>query len=644
MKLIALVTLVILTSCSNIKQIDNSYSGHGGESISKEDLASYAPRPISKDLISEIESQQEIRTPGLGQLTPDGKEMFFSWTVTGTKQIWKIDGPKSFPVQMTGGANTTYLNDITEDGKSLILSRDEGGNEYPSLFLQSVDGGELELLYGKDKVKVSYMDQTEDGKHIYYRSNDIAPTIWGIYKMNLKTKKSILLFQGKGYWFIADRKKNGDMLLVHLTSNVTNEYFLFNENTRKLTPFLGQGEKEYFRVKFAAQKGKFLVLTNKFTDFKRLYLYDTKDFKAITPDVKMDLLSFSLSKDNKRILFEYNQNGRYVLDGISASSYKKTRLPKMGEALHSYFGNSTSDARYTIFGQSFYNKSRSSYVYEWKTNKMVEWTLPSSPEINTADHTPWTDESYKAEDGTMIPMIVKRPKQCINKSCPVIVSFHGGPEGQSKPSFNPHVELFVKRGFVFVKPNVRGSKGYGKKWLNSDNGIKRLDVIKDIRDCSIHIKKNWSYNGVIPKIGVTGGSYGGYSTLYAMTVFADHYDAGVSRVGMSSLVSFLENTAKYRRYLRESEYGYLATDREFLEKLSPINHLDKLKNPLLIIQGANDPRVPAGEAIQFKKALDRKGIDSTLILFADEGHGVRKRKNKTLRTGHTLQFFINNLL
>jgi dipeptidyl aminopeptidase/acylaminoacyl peptidase len=643
-KFLSLFSLIFLFSCSNITQIDNSYKGHGSESISKEDLALYAPRPIPKELVGEIESQQEIRTPSLGKLTPDGKNMFFSWSVTGTKQVWKIDGPRRFPVQMTGGENSTYLKSITEDGKWLILSRDEGGSEYPSLYLQSVNGGELKLLYGKDKVKVSYMNQSKDGKFIYYRANDIAPTIWGIYKMNLKTKESSLLFQGKGYWFISDRLESGEMILGHLTSNVTNEYFLFNENTRKLTPLIGQGDKEYFRVKFAAKKNQFLVLTDKLSDFKRLYLYESGSYKALSPDVKMDVVSFSKSKDNKRILFEYTDNGKYILDGISAKNYKKIKLPKMGKALHTYFGSSTSNSRYTIFGQSFHNRSRSSYVYEWRTGKMTSWTVPSSPEIDTSGYVPWTEESYKAEDGTMIPMIVKRPKQCVKKSCPVIISFHGGPEGQSIPSFSPHSELFVKRGFVLVKPNVRGSRGYGKKWLNSDNGAKRLDVITDIRDSSIHVKKHWSYGGIVPKIGVTGGSYGGYSTLYAMTVFADHFDAGVARVGMSSLVTFLENTAKHRRYLRESEYGYLATDREVLEKLSPINYLDNLKNPLLIIQGANDPRVPAGEAVQFKKALDRKGIDSTLILFPDEGHGVRKRKNKTLRTGHTLNFFIKNLL
>jgi dipeptidyl aminopeptidase/acylaminoacyl peptidase len=643
LKLFSIILILSFVSCSNLSQ-KKTYSGHGGESVSKEDLRKYAPKPIPKELTTEIESQLELRSTSLGQLTPDGKKLFFKWSVTGTQQVWKIDGPKSFPVQMTGGANATYLQDITEDGKWLIHSRDEDGDEYPALFLQSVNGGSLELLYGKSKVKVRYLDQTKDGKNIYFRANDIEPTVWGIYKYNLASKTKTLIYKGKGYWYISDRKETGDMILSHSTGNVTNEHFLYNEKTKKISPLLGQDERESFSVRFAPGPGKFFVVTNKFSDFKRLYLYDKKDFKAITPEQPMDVVGLSISKNSKRILIEYNNNGRYTLEGLNAKTFQAIKMPKLGDALHTYFGSSTTDSRYTIFGKSYHNKPRSSYVYNWNTRKLVEWTIPSSPELDTSDYSPWVEEFYKAEDGTMIPMIVKRPKECIKKTCPVIVSFHGGPEGQSKPSFSPYTELFVKRGFVYVKPNVRGSRGYGKKWINADNGAKRLDVITDIRDCSIHIKKNWSYGGVVPKIGIVGGSYGGYSTLYAMTVFAGHYDTGVARVGMSNLVTFLENTADHRRYLREAEYGYLATDRKILEKLSPINYIERVEDPLLIIQGVNDPRVPVGEALQFKKALDSKGIKSSLILFADEGHGVRKRKNRTLQTGHTLNFFLKHLL
>lgn len=641
-KIIFSLFLSLLFSCATDSK--KGYQGHGGESISKEILEKYKPTAISGELSREIEGQHEIRSTSLGQITPDGKNMFFSWSVTGTRQIWKINGPKRFPVQMTGGENGTSLRDITNDGKYLILSRDKDGNEYPAIYLQSTEGGKLNLVFGKDKVKTSYMEQSSDGQYIYYRANDDKPTIWNLYKYHIKSGKKELFYQGKGYWYIVDLKDNGDMVLGHAISNVTSEYFLFNEFTKKLSPIVGQGESESYRVRFAKKKGTYFILTNKFSDFKRLYLFDGKNYKAITPKANKDVTSFSVDKRFKRLLVTYNESGYYKMDAYHPSTLKKLKLPKFSKALHTYYGSTTYNSRFTTFGQSFHNKPRSSYVYDWKKKKLTQWTLPSSPEIDPSHYRPWSLEYYKAQDGTKIPMLVKRPVECEKKTCPVVVSFHGGPEGQSVPSFSPYSELFLKRGFIFVKPNVRGSRGFGKKWLNSDNGKKRLNVITDIRDCSIHIKKNWSFNGVVPKVGIMGGSYGGYSTLYGMTVFSGHYDAGVARVGMSSLVTFLQNTAEHRRYLRESEYGHLIKDREILEKLSPINYLSKLKDPLLIIQGANDPRVPAGESIQFKEALDSKGINSTLILFPDEGHGVRKRRNRTLSTGHTLNFFIQNLL
>ena len=191
---------------------------------------------------------------------------------------------------------------------------------------------------------------------------------------------------------------------------------------------------------------------------------------------------------------------------------------------------------------------------------------------------------------------------------------------------------------------MRGSDGYGKEWINADNGAKRLDVISDIEDAAIYLKKNWAKDGKAPKLGVMGGSYGGYSTLMAMTRFAGAYDAGVSMVGMSNLVTFLNNTASYRTVLRTTEYGDPEKDKEVLERLSPVTYLDQVEDPLLIIQGASDPRVPVGEAIQMHEKMKEKGLDSKLILFADEGHGTSKRENRVLEWGHALKFFEQHLL
>jgi dipeptidyl aminopeptidase/acylaminoacyl peptidase len=253
-------------------------------------------------------------------------------------------------------------------------------------------------------------------------------------------------------------------------------------------------------------------------------------------------------------------------------------------------------------------------------------------------------ETYPARDGTPIPVLVRRPARCDPAPCPVIVEFHGGPEGQVRPGFSPGIQLFVDAGFVVVQPNVRGSDGYGKAWLRADDGPRRLDVLTDIEDAGRWARRTFAANGKEPRVGVMGGSYGGYATLVGMTMFAGTFDAGASNVGISNLVTFLANTAPYRRILRASEYGDLEKDREALVRLSPSSHVDRVKGPLLLIQGVSDPRVPAGEAIQIHEALTARGLPAELLIFPDEGHGAQKRENVVQTLGRELEFFRKHLL
>jgi dipeptidyl aminopeptidase/acylaminoacyl peptidase len=283
-------------------------------------------------------------------------------------------------------------------------------------------------------------------------------------------------------------------------------------------------------------------------------------------------------------------------------------------------------------------------AYDWQTRKATTWRVPETPELDVSTFAPATIEHYPARDGTKIPMVVRRPQKCAADPCPVIVVFHGGPESQSRPGFSPAGQLIVDAGFVFVEPNVRGSSGYGKAWLHADNGPKRLQVITDIEDAAKFIRGAWAKNGVAPKIGVMGGSYGGYSTLMAMTYFAGAFDAGVANYSISSLHTFLMNTAPYRRILRISEYGDPVKDKDALAKLSPMTHVQKLRSPLLLVQGVNDPRTPVGEALVIYRELERRKIPGGLILFADEGHGAKKRNNVVLQLGHAIAFFEKHLL
>ena len=209
--------------------------------------------------------------------------------------------------------------------------------------------------------------------------------------------------------------------------------------------------------------------------------------------------------------------------------------------------------------------------------------------------------------------------------------------------FSTWAQAFVDAGFVYVEPNVRGSDGYGRTWLDADNGAKRLKVWTDIEDAATWARKAFATDGKAPKVGVAGGSYGGYATLVAMTKFAGAYDAGSSVVGIGNLLTFLQNTAPYRRILRTSEYGDPEKEKDILLELSATTYIGNLRAPLLIQQGATDPRVPVGEAIQMYEAAKKTGVPTELLIYADEGHGAGRRENQVLMLGHTIRFLQEHL-
>lgn len=630
-----------------------SYTGLGTDSVSAETLKKYAPPALSAEMSNKLKKMFDVTTPGMGMLSPDKKTLYFTWRVTGLSQVWKIDGPQKFPVQLTSGQDAVSINEVSPDGKFLILAKDLNGQENPGIYRLNLKTGLMDELYRKEKVQARFSFITDDSKTIYFTANDKSPDSYSVYKMNLQDKSIETVFDGQGAWFVVDEKNNGQkILLVKYNGAKQNEYFDYDTEKKELKPVIGQGEKEEYDVAYASGKDEYLVLSNKSTDFKKLYLLSKGKLRAITPDFNYEISGFSVDRKMTRIIYAINRDGYSEIGLLSAKTYKpipRPQFPLTTKVDHVFNGVTTRDGRVTMFGLITSKAPRLAYSYDWQTKKLTQWILPSAPEVDLSKFVVAELLSYESRDGVKIPMFVRFPEVCHpqnknKKDCPVIVHFHGGPEAQSEPGFSTFAQAFVDEGFVFVEPNVRGSDGYGKKWVDMDNGPKREAVISDIEDASVWIKKNWpNRDGTTPKVGVMGWSYGGYSTFMAMTKFAGSYEAGVALVGMSNLVSFLNNTAPYRRILRISEYGDPVKDKESLLRLSPSTYVDQVKAPLMIIQGANDPRVPVGEALQIHEIMNRKKIPSSLIIFADEGHGSAKKENQVLEIGHTIEFFKKHL-
>ncbi len=632
-------TLIFALCLSPTAKAQQNYRGLGQDSVTEADIKRYPPTQVPEQVAASVESILDIRSPGSGVLSPDGTKLYFNWNITGVTQIWSIDGPKSFPVQMTGGQDRTRVVGISPENDYIIVSRDRKGQENPGLYLQDIEGGPLKEIQHKDKVQTFALHVSDDGKSIYYAANDIRPDSYSNYRYDVVTGKKELVFDRQGRWFISDSRGNGKFLVVNQIGNFAREYYEFDAKTKEFTPLLGIGENKDYSAEYGAKEGELIVLTPELGEFSRLYSYIDGKFNPITPDLSQEIESFRIDRQRKKIIYSINNKGYGQIKALDARNYRQLRLPQFKDSVQVWLNSMTRDGRYMSISVNDGKAPTKRYLYDSKRNRLTQLTLPSIPEMETDRFVAPELEYYPTRDGkTQIPMFVWRSQNC-QDPCPVIVHFHGGPESQSVARFSLLAQLFTENGFHYVEPNVRGSSGYGKTWVNADNGPKRLHVISDIPDAANYIRRTWRENGKEPKIGVMGWSYGGYATLVAMTKFAGSYDAGVSLVGISNLITFLENTASYRRQVRILEYGDPQRDRQALEKLSPINYIDRIQDPLLIIQGANDPRVPVGEAVQIQKALEDRNIQSQLIIFPDEGHGSSSRKNQVLEIGNTLGFF-----
>jgi dipeptidyl aminopeptidase/acylaminoacyl peptidase len=247
-------------------------------------------------------------------------------------------------------------------------------------------------------------------------------------------------------------------------------------------------------------------------------------------------------------------------------------------------------------------------------------------------------ERVTSFDGLEVPVFLYRPRDLPEGArAPVVVMVHGGPESQAQPRFNPVIQFLVGHGYMVAEPNVRGSTGYGKRYAHLDDVERREDSVRDLAEINRWLRARADVDP--DRIAVMGGSYGGYMTLAAITLYPEMWAAACDIVGIANFRTFLERTAPYRRHLREAEYGSLERDGEFLDRVSPLHRVDQIRTPLMVIHGANDPRVPVHEAEQIVQALRERNQRVEYLRFENEGHGIARRENKIRAYGDLVRFF-----
>lgn len=583
--------------------------------------------------------------------------LYFLTNITGIPQLWHVnlpgdDGEPRWPHQLTFDMERVqeYYPSPLPDDPRVMLSRDAGGNENAQLFLlNTATADEINLSAGHDDAMHLPGDWSPDGQRFLFAANRRNKAIFDLYTLDIATGEAQMIWQHDATGYLLNPRFAPDgqrAVMMHAYASAAIslvEVDLASGTPRRITP---EADDARFAMPRYALDGQSLYCV---TDYEADHVYLAKidlnsgDIERLaTPDWDVEMCE--LAPDGRYLAYSINVEGTsqlVVLDLETGTHDQPAELGEVPGVLDSIAFSP--DSRYVAFAYTAANRSADVYIWDWVQQALKRVTASShaglSPErfvIPELIHYPTFDDAAEDRRRT-IPAWLYRPESEDDPSpAPVVVIVHGGPESQARPSFNFLAQYLAHNGYAVLLPNVRGSTGYGKAFSHLDDVEKRMDSVADLAHAAHWLKAQAEFDS--DRIVVYGGSYGGFMVLAAMTHYPDLWAAGVDIVGISSLVTFLENTSEYRRAHRESEYGSLERDRAFLESIAPINHIDKIAAPLMIIHGANDPRVPVSEAEQVAAALEAHDITVRKLIFDDEGHGVVRLKNKLVMYPEVVAF------
>jgi dipeptidyl aminopeptidase/acylaminoacyl peptidase len=616
-----------------------------------------------------IEQYLNIKSASAPTFSPDGKKIAYLSNDSGLSQIWMIDLAENKPRMITSYEDNIGFVKWSPAGNGLIFGKAHGGDENTQLFWMANNGIEIKPLTSDPKVRYNFGAWAEDGKKIYYASNKRDRNFFDIYSMDVASGKEELLYRYDGNNDFAAVNPAGTKIIVSRDGtelSLDNDLYLVDLNTKQeilLTKH--EGSAQFGEVHFTTDgfvfahndKREFFTLSNMqlknaanksdWSDANRTVrvIDDTPwDVGGIEMDSTGGTMAYTLNREGFSDLYlrKVETDGKPLITRVDIKA-EKIALPTQGIVGGLAFSDDHTKLAFS-FSSAKYNTDI--WLYDLATKKLTQLTHSDRAGIPQESFAEPRLVKFKTFDGREIPAWYYFPKgnaQNISISLgpgpfrllkrddhlpgmPVIVSVHGGPEGQERPGFNGLYQYYLSRGYAILATNVRGSTGYGKTFTHLDDVEKREDSVRDLSYAVGWLKND---GGADPKrIAVMGGSYGGYMTLAAITLYPDIWAAAVDTVGIANWESFLKNTSGYRRRQREVEYGRLDKDIDFLRRISPLAKVDRIKAPLFVIAGRNDPRVPYTEAEQIVGALKKRGSIIEYKLFDDEGHGVAKLKNR----------------
>jgi dipeptidyl aminopeptidase/acylaminoacyl peptidase len=617
------------------------------ERLERGNLVTEGLPALDAGVVEKLARYQNVRGATLQGVLQDGS-LLVTTRFGETAQLHRIAQPMGartqlsfYPEPVAGALVHPRLN-------GFLFAKDKGGDEFFQYYWHDLETAEVRLLTdGKSRHTGALWSR--GGKTLAYSTTARNGKDVDIRLTTLETApESRPLVEKGGEWTALDFSPDGSTVIVRRGISINeSELYLVDVATRAMTRFHPTKTPVYFGdAKFSADGNRIYYTSDEDSEFRLLRVEDgvSGNSEIISSKPYWNVEDFRLSENGRYLAYIENADGLSTLRMRNLKTGRTMAAPKLpiGVLTGLDFAASGNDLALSI--DTALSPS-DAYVWRVGSGSLVRWSASEVGGLNSKRFIAPELVRYKSFDGEQIPAFVYRAKRADGKKAPVLINIHGGPEAQALPSFTPTFQFYTQElGVAVITPNVRGSDGYGKRYLKLDNAMLREDSVRDIGALLDWVATQPDLDK--DRVIVMGGSYGGYMTLASMTHYNDRLRAGVDIVGISHFGTFLKNTQDYRRDLRRVEYGdeRIPEMAAFFEKIAPLNNAAKITKPMFIIQGLNDPRVPTSEAEQMVQKIRSNGGDVWYLLAKDEGHGFRKKSNRDLQAAYTVQFVQKTLL
>lgn len=579
--------------------------------------------------------------------SPDGSRIAFVTNISGLPQVWTMPTAGGYPSLVTSFEDPVGFVTWSPDGQWLAFNLAPGGGFNEQIYLVRPDGTGLRRLTDGGKENNFLDGWSPDGRFIAFSSNRRDPSATDSYLIEVATGQSRMVAQNRGIGSIADVSRDGKYAIVdRLVNRGDNNLYLVSLSDSKetlLTPHDGPGD--FSGIRFSPDGRTLYLISNKdrdLTAFARVRLdRDGRPgpIEVLSARYDGELAGGAMNEQGTLVALLWNIAGRSELHFYDTVSGKIIPGPKLPSEIAGALEFSD-DGRKLAMAVSGSSSPADVWVLDLSSKRFTQLTQSPHAGIDLSKLVRPELVRYKAHDGLELSGWLYRPGG-MKQPGPIVLSFHGGPEGQERPGFNSMYQALLSRGIAVFAPNVRGSSGFGKRFVNLDNGALRENGVKDIKATVDYVV---SAGVADPKrVGIVGGSYGGYMVMAGLTEYPEMFAAGANLFGVVNFETFFKNTQPWMAAISKIEYGDPDKEAEMLRRLSPLTRIDRVKAPTIVLHGANDTNVPVIEAEQVVENLKKRNIPVEYVLFPDEGHGWRKTPNRIRSSVAIVKFFEKHL-